>query len=63
MPKSVVIDPSFEWDDDEAGPGRLWTSSVIYELHVKGFTKASGGSARGPAGTYGGLASPTRSRT
>jgi len=38
MPKSVVIDNAFDWADDK----RLATplpSSIIYELHVKGFTK------------------------
>ena len=39
MPKSVVVDPWFVWDDDR----RLripWHETVIYEVHVKGFTCA-----------------------
>src|SRR5215470_8639892 len=37
MPKSIVIDPWFLWKNDR----RLripWHETVIYELHVKGFT-------------------------
>ncbi len=37
MPKSVIADPWFQWDDDR----RLstpWHETVIYEVHVKGFT-------------------------
>ncbi len=36
-PKSVVTHPDFDWQDDQ--PLRLpWESTVIYELHVRGFT-------------------------
>jgi isoamylase len=38
IPKSVVIDPGFDWDGDES-PRRPWSETVIYELHVKGFTQ------------------------
>src|SRR5215831_6161041 len=37
VPKSVVIDPSFDWAGDTP-PRRPWQDTVIYELHVKGFT-------------------------
>ncbi len=56
VPKGVVIDPSFDWAGDEL-PRTPLNRSIIYELHVKGFT------ARHPAvptelrGTYAGLAS------
>ena len=37
MPKAVVIDTAFTWGDDR--PPRIpWNQTVIYELHVKGFT-------------------------
>ncbi|MEK7372091.1 MAG: glycogen debranching protein GlgX [candidate division NC10 bacterium] len=57
VPKGVVIDPAFDWEDDRL-PGVPASRSIVYELHVKGFT------ARHPAvpaplrGTYAGLVSP-----
>src|SRR5215471_17903150 len=38
VPKCVVIDNSFDWEDD-APPRTAWNDTVIYELHVKGFTQ------------------------
>lgn len=38
MPKSVVIDPQFEWEGD-ARPGTPMGETLIYEAHVKGFSK------------------------
>jgi len=55
MPKSVVIDPAFTWGSDRP-PRTPWHNSVIYELHVKGYTIRH---PRVPAplrGTYAGLA-------
>jgi len=37
-PRSKVIDPSFDWGADRP-PAILWRDTVIYELHVKGFTQ------------------------
>ena len=37
-PLGVVIDPSFTWGDDRP-PRTPWHDTVIYELHVKGFTQ------------------------
>ncbi|MFO0900297.1 MAG: glycogen debranching protein GlgX [Pirellulales bacterium] len=37
MPKSVVVDDRFDWEDDRA-PSIPWHRTLIYELHVKGFT-------------------------
>ena len=36
-PKSVVVDPAFEWGDDRP-PRTPWDRTVIYECHVKGMT-------------------------
>ena len=59
MPKSVVIDPSFDWEDDAVvRPQTPWHDMVIYEVHVKGFTKRREGVRDDLRGTYGGLASP-----
>jgi len=36
-PLGAVIDPAFTWGDDRR-PGTPWHKTIIYELHVKGFT-------------------------
>src|SRR5687768_11932579 len=36
--KARVIDSTFDWEDDRP-PAVPWRDTVIYELHVKGFTK------------------------
>jgi isoamylase len=57
MPKSVVIDPWFIWADDR----RLripWHETVIYEVHVKGFTHRHPNIPPDLRGTYAGLATP-----
>ncbi len=53
MPKCVVADATFDWEKDE--PLRVpWSDTVIYEVHVRGFTvHASSGVAH--PGTYRGL--------
>jgi isoamylase len=38
MPKCQVIDPAFTWGDDRP-PQTAWHNTVIYELHVRGFTR------------------------
>ncbi len=38
MPKAVVIDNAFDWGADKR-PGTPLNESIIYELHVKGFTR------------------------
>jgi isoamylase len=58
VPKSIVIDPGFEWEDDEVvRPRTPWHETVIYEVHVKGFTKLRPGVREDLRGSYGGLAS------
>jgi len=37
MPKCQVIDPAFSWGDDRP-PRTPWHRTVIYEMHVRGFT-------------------------
>jgi glycogen operon protein len=56
IPKSVVIDPAFDWEDD-APPETPWHDTVIYEVHVKGFTKLHPHVRDDLRGTYAGLAS------
>ena len=38
MPRCRVIDGAFDWDEDRA-PAVPWRDTLIYELHVKGFTQ------------------------
>ena len=57
MPKSVVIDDRFDWQGDRP-LGRKLHETVIYELHVKGFTKRHPDVPEELRGTYAGLAHP-----
>lgn len=57
VPRSVVIDSSFDWGDDRH-PDTPWHVTAIYELHVKGFTKTHPDIPASLRGTYAGLAHP-----
>jgi isoamylase len=57
VPRSLVTDPSFAWDGDRP-PGTPWRDTIIYELHVKGFTQARRDVPAQLRGTYAGLAYP-----
>ena len=56
IPRCVVIDDTFDWEGD-VRLNRPWAETVIYELHVKGFTKRMTGVREDLRGTYAGLAS------
>ncbi|HEY7793905.1 MAG TPA: glycogen debranching protein GlgX [Gaiellaceae bacterium] len=56
IPKSIVIDEWFDWEG-VTQPRRPWNETVIYELHVKGFTKLMEQVPESLRGTYAGLAS------
>lgn len=59
LPKCVVVDPEFDW----RGQQRLtklrvpWDDTIVYELHVKGYTQRHGKVPEKLRGTYAGLAS------
>ena len=55
-PLATVIDPAFTWGDDRA-PRTPWHKTVIYELHVKGFTQLNPEVPEKLRGSYAGLAS------
>jgi len=55
MPKGRVIDPSFTWGNDRP-PRTPWHETIIYELHVKGFTQLHPLVPPPLRGTYAGLA-------
>ncbi|GGO84596.1 glycogen operon protein GlgX homolog [Nocardioides phosphati] len=56
-PRSVVVRDDFDWGDD-APLRRRWRDTVIYELHVRGFTKLHPEVPEQLRGTYAGLAHP-----
>ncbi len=66
MPKCVVVDPDFDWDGK---PGRArrgqhgkplvpFDNAVLYEMHVRGYTKLHPAVPEHLRGTYGGLVVP-----
>ncbi|AUD00674.1 glycogen debranching protein GlgX [Spirosoma pollinicola] len=57
MPKSVVVDTAFDWEDDTA-PDTPLHRSVIYELHVKGFSHLHPTIDKDIRGSYAGLGTP-----
>jgi glycogen operon protein len=58
VPKCVVTTPFFDWENDRP-PLTPLHDSVVYELHVKGFTAANPDIPQELRGTYAGLAYPT----
>jgi glycogen operon protein len=57
VPRSVVVDPTFDWAGDRQ-PRIPWNDTLIYELHVKGFTARHPGVPAAQRGTFSGLSSP-----
>ena len=57
VPKCVVIDQAFTWGGDQL-LRTAWDQTVIYEVHVKGFTARHPDVPDVQRGTYAGLTSP-----
>ncbi len=57
VPKSVVVDPSFDWGTDQR-PQVPWQDTILYEMHVRGFTMRHPKVPAELRGTYAGLAHP-----
>ncbi|HTM97700.1 MAG TPA: glycogen debranching protein GlgX [Pedobacter sp.] len=57
IPKCVVIDPSYDWEDDQA-PQLSYHQTIIYETHLKGFTQGNLNIPEPIRGKYAGLAHP-----
>ncbi len=55
VPKSIVIEPHFDWEGDYP-PDIPLADSVIYEVHVRGFSKLNSAVPKKLRGTYAGLA-------
>ena len=56
VPKCIVVDPNFDWNGDSP-PETPLADSVIYEVHVRGFSMLNPGVPEHLRGTYAGLAS------
>jgi glycogen operon protein len=59
VPKSVVVHDVFPWGSDHHRPHTQWADTVIYELHVRGFTMRHPDVPPELRGTYAGLAHPS----
>ncbi len=57
VPRSVVVDPRFAWGDDRP-PHIPWHETVVYEVHVKGFTARHPTVPPTQRGTFAALSSP-----
>jgi glycogen operon protein len=55
VPKSVVVDSKFDWEGD-CPPETPISDSIIYEMHVRGFSKRNPEVPEELRGTYAGLA-------
>ena len=54
VPRSLVVDPAFGWQDDQR-PWHRYADTVLYEVHVKGFTMRHPDIPPELRGTYAGL--------
>jgi isoamylase len=57
MPRCRVIDPAFTWGEDRP-PRTAWERTVVYELHVRGYTKTNPAVPEPLQGTFRGLTEP-----
>lgn len=58
IPKCEVIDSAYTWGVNPQ-PNRSWHETIIYEMHVRGFTMKHPEVSPSDRGTFGGLASPS----
>jgi glycogen operon protein len=57
VPRSVVVHDTEDWSEDRR-PKTPWADTVLYELHVRGFTRNLPGVPAELRGTYAGLGHP-----
>ena len=55
MPKCTVVDPNFNWAGPRGHRHVAWDDTIIYEVHVRGFTKRHPAIPPHLQGTYAGL--------
>jgi glycogen operon protein len=56
MPKCVVVDPNFDWHREKVWKPVPWDRTVVYETHVRGYTKLHPAVPEQQRGTFAGLA-------
>ena len=56
-PRAVIISEDFDWENDSA-PNTPWAETIVYELHVKGFSQLNDKIPAEFRGTYAGLSHP-----
>ena len=56
-PRAVIISEEFDWEDDTS-PNTPWAKTIVYELHVKGFSQLNEKIPAALRGTYTGLVHP-----
>src|SRR5258706_988003 len=56
VPKSVVVGPDFDWKREKVWKPVPWDRAIIYETHVRGYTKLHPAVAEKQRGTFAGLA-------
>src|SRR4051812_49217627 len=56
VPKCVVVDPNFDWAREATRQHVPWDRTIIYETHVRGFTKLHPAVPENERGTFAGLA-------
>lgn len=54
VPKCRVIDPAFTWGR-ERSPETAWEGTIIYEMHVRGYTKLHAAVPEALRGTFSGI--------
>jgi glycogen operon protein len=55
VPKCVVVDPNFDWQGQPRSRSVPWDRTIIYEAHVKGFTRLHPAVPEKHRGTYVGM--------
>ena len=56
-PRAVIISEDFDWENDSA-PNTPWAETIVYELHIKGFSQLNDKIPSELRGTYAGLSHP-----
>ncbi|NEP18879.1 MAG: glycogen debranching protein GlgX [Leptolyngbya sp. SIO4C1] len=57
VPKGIVVDSNFDWQGDRY-PDTPWHKTIIYEVHVKGFTQQHPDIPDSLRGSYAGMGHP-----
>src|SRR5581483_6821066 len=61
MPKCLVVDPAYTWGGDQR-PATPWSETILYELHVRGFTMQKQDVPAGLRGSFAALGHPAVTR-